>query len=88
MFSCDKCGFCCQSLAGVELLKDLDRGDGICRYFDAKTRLCTIYDVRPILCRVDECYELYFSASMTREEYEQINHASCNELKRRFSKDN
>ena len=80
MFHCERCGLCCQALAGVELMKDLDRGDGTCIYFDEKTRLCTIYEHRPLICRVDEGYEAFFSQQMTREEYEQLNYAACRAL--------
>lgn len=61
-FSCSCCGACCLQL---ELLGDfyrsLDRGDGVCCYFDEKTNLCTIYDKRPLYCRVEEGYEHYFA---------------------------
>lgn len=88
MFRCDRCGYCCQSLAGVELYKDLDRGDGTCLYFDEVTKLCSVYEDRPLLCRVDESYEVWFFESMSREEYEQINYAACQELKARFADSN
>ena len=87
MFRCDKCGLCCQSLAGVELYADLDRGDGTCKFFDEGSCLCMIYQDRPLLCRVDESYERYFADVMTREAYEQLNYKACTELKKRFAKD-
>lgn len=86
MFQCDKCGLCCRSLSGIDLFKDLDRGDGICIHFDEKTNLCKIYDSRPLLCKVDEYYDHYFSSLMTREEYEQLNYAACVQLKQHYSK--
>ena len=85
MFNCDKCGICCQSLSGVALFRELDRGDGTCRYFDEATHLCSIYNDRPLLCRVDESYEAFFSDTMTREEYEQINYEACKQLKQSFA---
>lgn len=85
MFQCDKCGLCCRSLSGIDLFKDLDRGDGICIHFDEKTNLCKIYDSRPLFCRVDECYVQFFSTVMTREEYENENYTACIELKHRYS---
>lgn len=84
MFRCDKCGFCCRSLAGIELYKELDRGDGTCRYFDEATSLCKIYENRPLLCKIDESYKVYFSSYMTRAEYECANYVACQELKRKF----
>ncbi len=84
MFQCDKCGICCQSLAGIELYKELDRGDGTCRYFDNETNLCKIYDKRPLLCNVDKSYDMYFSSFMTRKEYEKVNYDACLQLKRKY----
>ena len=54
MFHCDKCGICCRSLRRSPLYRELDRGDGVCRYLDGN--LCSIYATRPLLCRVDESY--------------------------------
>lgn len=84
MFKCDKCGLCCKSIAGIEIYADLDRGDGICKYFDEELNLCKIYEERPLLCNVDKSYESYFSLYMTREEYEAINYAACQQLKNQY----
>ena len=86
MFQCDKCALCCRSLSGISLLENLDRGDGTCIHLDEATNLCRIYDSRPLLCRVDDCYDHYFSTSMTREEYEQLNYTACSELKQHYNK--
>lgn len=79
MFKCDKCGLCCSHLLGSELYKELDRGDGVCKYLEGN--LCSIYDRRPLLCRVDECYKRFFSSEMTREEYYKKNYEGCLKLK-------
>ena len=47
-----------------------------------KENLCTIYDKRPLLCRVDACYELYFKEYMTRDEYYRLNKLGCENLKK------
>lgn len=60
---------------------DLDRGDGICRYFNCKTKLCNIYNNRPDRCNVDKAYELYFKETMTREEYYKLNYEACEKIK-------
>lgn len=80
MFVCDKCGCCCRHLNLSEIYKDLDRGDGVCRYLEGN--LCSIYEDRPTLCRVDECYELYFSKEMTLDEYYAMNENMCEILKK------
>jgi len=32
MFKCDKCGLCCSNIGNSKIYKDLDRGDGVCKY--------------------------------------------------------
>jgi len=79
MFLCDKCGMCCRNLQLSALYADLDRGDGVCRYL--KGNLCSIYEKRPLKCRIDESYEIYFKSLMTREEYDTKNREACEFLK-------
>lgn len=80
MFKCDKCGQCCKNLDKSSVYAELHNGDGICKYLDGN--LCSIYSTRPILCRVDESYELYFKNIMTRDKYEELNHEVCIILKK------
>lgn len=79
MFPCSKCGACCRSLKLSPLYAQLDRGDGVCRHLTGN--LCGIYDTRPLLCRVDECYERYFKETMPVEEYYRLNQESCQKLR-------
>lgn len=67
MFECDCCGECCRNLHKSKLYAALDRGDGTCRYLN--DNLCSIYDERPLLCRVDDCYEVFFAEKLSREEF-------------------
>ena len=67
MFQCNKCGCCCRSLQLSPDYADLDRGDGVCIYL--VDNLCSIYDTRPLKCRVDECYEVLFKGIMSKEDY-------------------
>lgn len=85
MFKCDCCGCCCRSVALSSIYRWLDRGDGVCKYFDEQSLLCTIYDDRPIECNVDLMYEVYLSKMMCRDEYYEKNYKICNELKNKFS---
>lgn len=64
-----------------EIYKDLDRGDGVCKFLDGN--LCSIYEERPLKCRIDESYENFFSKEMTKCEYYEANYKMCDELKRR-----
>lgn len=79
MFKCDCCGFCCRNLDKSELYLGLDRGDGTCKYLSGN--LCTIYENRPLLCRIDESYDLYFGNVMGRDEYYRLNMKECQKLK-------
>lgn len=80
MFKCNKCGCCCRHLGKSELYKELDRGDGTCKYLQGN--LCTIYTERPLLCRIDECYEKFFKDQMTLEQYYKVNYEMCKEIRR------
>ena len=53
------------------------KSDGVCKYLDESTNLCTIYDERPIFCRVDELYEKNLSEVMSREEFYRLNKEVC-----------
>jgi Fe-S-cluster containining protein len=46
-FPCNGCGACCKSIQLSELTSWLDRGDGVCKFFDAMHNICTIYENRP-----------------------------------------
>lgn len=80
MFKCDMCGECCRNLDKSSLYADLDMGNGICRYLNGNK--CSIYDDRPLLCRVDESYEAYFKDVITIDEYYRLNYESCDVLKK------
>jgi hypothetical protein len=79
MFKCDCCGACCRNLHLSEIYKELDRGDGVCKYLVGN--LCSIYENRPDICNVDKAYNLYFSKIMTKEEYYSQNYNTCKILK-------
>ena len=80
-FHCSQCGACCMSVEGVEGFEELTADDGSCKLFDKETHLCTIYDERPLLCRVDEAFDAYYASSMSWEEYLDANYKSCKELR-------
>lgn len=80
MFHCDMCGECCRNLKLSDLYADLDRGDGVCKYLNGN--LCSIYDSRPLKCRIDDSYT-FFKGAMSLEEYYQLNYEACKLLKQR-----
>lgn len=79
MFKCDMCGECCRNLDKSLLYADLDMGNGVCRYLNGNK--CSIYDNRPLLCRIDESYETFFKDVITISEYYRLNYEACNILK-------
>lgn len=65
-----------------ELYSDLDRGDGICKYFDITSKLCSIYINRPDKCNVDKIYENVYKDTFYLEEYYELNYEACKRLKK------
>lgn len=84
MFKCDKCGICCQNLKLSSIYKDLDRGDGICLFYNEKTKLCTIYDKRPVICNIEKIYKLYFLDKIEKNKYYNLNYKACKKLKEKY----
>lgn len=82
MFKCRKCGECCRNLDKSSLYSELDRGNGICKYL--KGNLCSIYNDRPLLCRVDESYEKIFKNTMKKDEYYKLNYIYCYKLRKKL----
>lgn len=78
-FKCDQCGECCRHLNLSELYASLDSGNGICKYLVGNK--CSIYNERPLICRVEESYYAFFSKEMSKEEYYQKNYDVCKQLK-------
>ena len=75
MFICNKCGQCCRNIGNSLVYIELDNGNGVCKYLDGN--LCSIYENRPLLCRIDESYNIYFSNIMSLEEYYNKNYQIC-----------
>ena len=78
-FLCDKCGECCRHLDQSPFYQEFHNGDGICKYLEGN--LCSIYEDRPPLCRVEDCYVL-FQDRMSYEEYLALNYKYCAEFKK------
>ena len=82
--NCEGCKAYCCRVAG-KIMKELDRGDGICLYLNENNR-CEIYDHRPIICNTDKMYDKYFKDKYTKEEWIELNHKACKELENAQSK--
>ena len=85
-FNCDRCGLCCQNLKEIPIKTKLDRGDGICQYFDEQNHVCKIYNTRPIICNVDKFYNLFLNNKMSKVCYYELNYIACRQLKQRFNR--
>lgn len=80
-FPCIKCGLCCYKVGEVEAMKFfLDDERGCCKYLDEMTKMCTIYNERPLLCSVSSMYDIFFSSNMREEEFIQLNLSVCYQL--------
>lgn len=79
MFECDMCGECCRNLRLSELYSDLDDGTGKCIYLDGNK--CSIYNNRPLKCRIDDSYEAFFKEEISKDEYYRLNYQACAQLK-------
>ncbi|MHA3114197.1 YkgJ family cysteine cluster protein [Acinetobacter sp. ANC 4193] len=79
-FPCTQCGACCRHINVSELTTYLDRGDGICRHYDTSTHLCSIYEQRPDVCRVDIYYEKHFKSQFTWDKFVELNLIACKQL--------
>ena len=42
MFTCDKCGLCCMHIDESSLDEGMNRGDGVCKFFNDNTYLFKI----------------------------------------------
>ena len=79
-FKCDMCGECCRNLKLSDIYRELDDGTGKCRYLDGNK--CSIYEKRPLICRVDDAYDALFRDTMTKEKYYELNYEACDILKK------
>lgn len=80
IFECNQCGACCKSVNLSEETIFLNRGDGVCRYFDDLNNACTIYDNRPDICNVRVMYEKRYKNQFSWIEFTRINKLACDAL--------
>ncbi|QRG70271.1 YkgJ family cysteine cluster protein [Brevibacillus choshinensis] len=81
-FPCTRCGLCCQHISHIEQLAKFDRGDGVCIHL--VDHLCSIYDDRPEICRIDEMYHKAFKTYFTKEQFYYENGKVCRDLQIRY----
>ena len=78
-YDCKRCGNCCRHIDLVKELKDLNRGDGVCKNLTEKN-LCKIYKSRPAVCKGKFVYENFYS-DMTVEDFHKMAKKICEELR-------
>jgi Fe-S-cluster containining protein len=76
-FLCTRCGACCRSVSLSSLTAWLDRGNGICRHLDDETALCSIYENRPDVCRVDLQYKINYQRVISWQKFCELNQQCC-----------
>ncbi|KHM51450.1 hypothetical protein NZ47_10510 [Anaerovibrio lipolyticus] len=82
MFPCSRCGNCCKSIGKTIWGKAMALEDGSCKWLNTETNLCTIYNNRPTMCNVDECYEKFYITEMSRDDFYQLNKQVCHMLQK------
>ncbi len=77
-FPCTKCGLCCRHINLIPELAEYDTGNGTCKYL--KDKLCSIYDHRPDICRVDIMYAQKYFRLFNKEDFIRQNLLVCKQL--------
>ncbi len=81
-FPCKRCGACCRNIGRIIGTESMVLPNGICKFLDQTSNLCTQYNTRPIFCNVDEFYDKYLFNSITRKEYYLANLKTCEKLRK------
>ncbi|WP_442862772.1 YkgJ family cysteine cluster protein [Acinetobacter sp. ME22] len=83
-FPCTRCGLCCLNIKNIEALKEFHRGDGRCFYYHPEDG-CAIYKHRPLICRIENMYQKYFTGVMSKNEFYRANAKVCNTLQEQIN---
>ena len=83
-FFCSQCGEWCKNIRHIPELAGYADKNGCCKYL--KNNLCTIYENRPEVCRVDLMYEKYYSNKYTLQEFYTLNESICEILQNNAKK--
>lgn len=85
LFPCTGCGLCCRNLKNNVFAHDLDRGDGICYYLNENMNLCTIYEDRPLTCRVEDFYNTFLTDQYSWDSFVKLNLEICEKLQKNIN---
>jgi Fe-S-cluster containining protein len=75
---CSKCGLCCKHAGQVTGFPEETDEKGCCVHL--KDNKCSIYENRPLICRVDDFYEVVKSKFENKDQYIAMNITVCNTL--------
>ena len=75
-FACTRCGLCCHHAGDVSDFPEPVDADGVCARYDRTARLCTIYEHRPLVCRVADLRP----EGVTEVDWFAANEAACRRL--------
>lgn len=70
----------------MPVLRDICLPDGVCKFLDKETNMCSIYDNRPIICRVDDFYYQYLPNIMSIGDFYTLNKEYCKLLQKNKGK--
>ena len=93
IYNCEACGAqCCRNWNPAKYDKTIVNEQGICKYLNVNTNLCTIYETRPDFCRIYKWYEQQYSMTISLEQFLSEQKLGCKVLqkiaKRRNKSDN
>jgi Fe-S-cluster containining protein len=78
-YPCSSCGLCCQHVGDIPQLQELSGKEGACIHL-SESNECSIYNERPLLCRIDEAYNSGLFSEYTLKEFYKFNASVCNDL--------
>lgn len=56
---------------------DLRMPSGMCKYYDESLKQCSIYEKRPLKCRIDDYYKEFLHDTMSKKQFYQLNSDGC-----------
>ena len=81
--NCELCGAqCCRNWNPARYDKTIVNENGICKYLNTDTNLCTIYENRPDFCRVYKWYDIQFSQHMSLDKFLSEQKLGCKVLQK------
>lgn len=84
-YKCENCGACCRFGNPGRFDPNIVNEHGDCIYLDLKTKLCTIYENRPIFCRLHEWYSITYDPELVPfDVYVILQKIGCDKLREKM----